>query len=82
MIHWPGLEVVSFRRTEVCAVCHWGGKSTPNASQTRVKFVMPGKSAYSVVMEEISFPALHGTLVKVGGHLIQRTQECEAHHKH
>lgn len=43
---------------------------------------MPGKSAHSVVMEETSFPALHGTLVRVGGHLIQRTEECEARHKH
>lgn len=58
--------------------CHSGGKSTPTASQTRVNFVVPGKSAYSVVMEDTSFPALHGTLVKVGGHLIQRTKECEA----
>lgn len=57
-----------FQRTEVCVACHWGGKSTPSVSQTRVKLVVPGKSAYSVVLEETSFPALHGTLVKVGGH--------------
>lgn len=62
--------------------CHWGGKSTPTPSQTRVKLVVPGESAYSVVVEETSFPALHGTLLKVGGHLIQRTEECEARHKH
>lgn len=57
-----------FQRTEVCMACHWGGKSTPSVSQTRVKLVVPGKSAYSVILEETSFPALHGTLGKVGGH--------------
>lgn len=62
--------------------CHRSGKSTPTASQTRVKLFVPGKSAYSVVVEENPFPALHGTLVKVGGHLIQRTEECEERHKH
>lgn len=54
--------------------CHRGGKSTPNANQTWEKCVVPGEP----VMEETLFPALHGTLVKVGGHLIQRTEECEA----
>lgn len=46
-----------------------------------MKLVVAGKSAHSVVVEETSFPALHGTLLKVGGHLIQRTEECEACHK-
>lgn len=69
-------------RTEICKARHEGGKSTPTASQTQQKLVLPGKSAYSVVVEETSFPALHGTLVKVGGHLIQRTEECEARHQH
>lgn len=80
MGHWSGLEVSLFQRTEVCVACHWGGKSKPRASQTPVKLVVPGKSACSVVVEQTSFPALHGTLVKVGGHLIQRTEECEARH--
>ncbi len=62
--------------------CNWGGKSTPTTSKTREKLVVAGKSAYSVVVEETSFPASHGTLLKVGGHLIQRTEECEARHKH
>lgn len=52
--------------------CCRGGKSTPVDGQTLVKFVMPGKSAYSVVVEGSLFPALHGTLDKVGGHLIQK----------
>lgn len=42
---------------------------------------MPGKFAYSVIQgKNSSFPALHGTLVKVGGHPVQRTEECEAWH--
>lgn len=69
--HWSGLEV---RRTEVCLACQQRRESTP----TQVKFIVFGK----VVTEETSFPVLHGTLVKAGGHLIQRTEECEARHKH
>lgn len=82
MGHWSGLEVSLFQRTEVCVACHRGGKSKPRASQTRVTLVMPGKSACSLVVEQSSFPSLHGTLVKVGGHFIQRSEECEACHKH
>lgn len=58
------------------------GNQHQTASKTQQKLVVPGNSAHSVVVEETSFPALHGTLVKVGGHLIQRTEECEARHKH
>lgn len=52
------------------------------ASEARVKTTGPGESAYSVVVGETSFPALHATLVKVGGHLIQRSEECEERRKH
>ena len=82
MGHWPGREVFSFRRAAVCVACRRGGKSIRTASQTLVKVIMPGKAAYTrVVVENTLFPALHGTLVKVGGHLIQRSEECEARHK-
>lgn len=58
--------------------CQQSRGSTP----AQVKFTMLGKAAHSVVIEETSFPALHATLVKAGGHLIQRTEECETRHKH
>lgn len=38
-----------------------------------------GISAYSVVVKGV-FPAWYGTLVKVGGHPVQSTEECEAWH--
>ena len=84
--HWHGTLAwtrgLLFQGTEVCVACRRGGKSIRAASITLVKSIMPGKAAYSVVVEKTLFPALHGTLVKVGGHLIQRTEECEARHKH
>lgn len=82
MGHWPVLEVVPFRGLRYARHATGVGNQHQQPAKHRVKFIMPGKSAYSVVMEETSFPALHGTLVKVGGHFVQRTEECEACHKH
>lgn len=80
MGHWPGLEAYSFRGLRYA----WHADGVGNQHQPlakRVKSIVAGESVYSVV-EETAFPALHGTLVEVGGHLSLRTEECAAHYKH
>lgn len=63
----------------------WSRKSTPTAFQTRAESITPGKSDFfQLCVEEALLPALHGTLVKAGGHLVQKEQRMRGpgRHKH
>lgn len=62
--------------------CHWSGK--PTAGREALAKHRERVQAWSLpagLLWKTLFPALHGTLVKVGGHLIQRAEECEALHQ-